>query len=96
MLQLDSSKLKICVNCNRVKPKMPRCTVCNKANYCSSACQKQQWDDYGHKEWCSGHAAPKVAAAGAAAEAEEPYFTADEGDENDYDSDTEQKWFDAE
>ena len=48
--QLETKKGLYCVNCNKEMTKIYRCSRCNVATYCGSACQKEAWKE--HKKIC--------------------------------------------
>jgi hypothetical protein len=48
---LDAIKRKECWNCKAVRDKLPLCTRCKVARYCSKDCQKTHWKA-GHKDEC--------------------------------------------
>jgi tetratricopeptide (TPR) repeat protein len=48
--QLEEKRELACVNCNKELSKIYRCSRCNVATYCGSACQKEAWKE--HKKIC--------------------------------------------
>jgi tetratricopeptide (TPR) repeat protein len=48
--QLEAKKTLRCVNCSKELTKVYRCSRCNVATYCGSACQKEAWKE--HKKIC--------------------------------------------
>jgi tetratricopeptide (TPR) repeat protein len=48
--QLEAKKKLYCVNCNKELAKIYRCSRCEIATYCGTACQKEAWKE--HKKIC--------------------------------------------
>jgi hypothetical protein len=48
--QLEAKNELYCVNCSKTLSKIYRCSRCNIATYCGSACQKEAWKE--HKKIC--------------------------------------------
>ena len=48
--QLETKKGSYCINCSKELTKIYRCSRCNVATYCGSACQKEAWKE--HKKIC--------------------------------------------